>query len=383
MKQLLLLVFLTIVCGSLSHAKCSEPIVIEKELMITDLSVVNDARAIYPSGAWTFGRLMTELSPPGVHPSLFVKYWLEQWASVNAINGFSVQPRLNVNFLISLWPKNLDGTLNLDLAPFRLLAVVNRIDNQGVFTPGGAGEGRFVFGMVDGYGSPVPFTVIFEYLLPKTNSLSQKDWARMWHRLGNLPFGEDFNHELEKITNRFSIHGAYPGRINDSALNQIRTNEIVLSPSWEMREFNLNKGGWLIQSPTKQSPADIFNDDRPSGRLQELLNWISDHAQELDRGTAIIPNDMLGGAASSPMSWAEPLKNSTPDLARARTKFASLTCNGCHSIETRTNFLQVSPRFYFEKARLSPFVIGELEKRSKKLSDILCQNNFQPPVQVH
>src|SRR5262245_54484084 len=50
---------------------------IEKELLITDLSVVNDARSSGPDGAWSFGGLMRALLPQNA-PDL-VKQWLDSF----------------------------------------------------------------------------------------------------------------------------------------------------------------------------------------------------------------------------------------------------------------------------------------------------------------
>src|SRR5690606_792741 len=112
--------------------------------------------------------------------------------------------------------------LDLSKAPFRLLAIVNRIDlrsDGGGYGGGGviggpiraadapgamiapdamiapapmpvhAGEGRFVFGVLDPQGRPLPFTVIFEYELPASDPREVLGWARSWHALGEVPFG--------------------------------------------------------------------------------------------------------------------------------------------------------------------------------------------------
>jgi hypothetical protein len=60
-----------------AHAQAPAPsFVTEKELLITDLSVVNDARTLGPNGPWSFGGLMTRMAPTEAAAGQFVKDWL-------------------------------------------------------------------------------------------------------------------------------------------------------------------------------------------------------------------------------------------------------------------------------------------------------------------
>src|SRR5262249_7837156 len=79
-----------------------------RELMITDLSVVEDpVRTTWTSnpsneeqGAWTFGQLMASMS--GTHtPSDYVLSWLKTWETAQVVNGFTVAARPNVRTLIT------------------------------------------------------------------------------------------------------------------------------------------------------------------------------------------------------------------------------------------------------------------------------------------
>ena len=63
-----------------------------------------------------------------------------------------------------------------------------------------AGEGRFVFGVLDNGGQPLPFTVILEYEQIATSRAQLRGWAQQWHALGALAFGEPFNAALQQIT---------------------------------------------------------------------------------------------------------------------------------------------------------------------------------------
>ena len=132
--------------------------------------------------------------------------------------------------------------LDFSTAPFRLLAIMNRMDLR---QPGvQAGEGRFVFGVLDAAGNPLEFTVILEYALPGGTPEAIQRWARDWHELGQLGLSHpDYNAKLQALTDRFAKSGVMPGRPFGNALNQIRTNEVVLAEPWEMREFILTDGG--------------------------------------------------------------------------------------------------------------------------------------------
>src|SRR5262244_202074 len=76
-----------------------------RELMITDLSVVEDpVRTTWTSdpdqGNWTFGRLMADMA--GTHsPSDYVLNWLKTWETAQVVNGFTIAARPNVRTLIT------------------------------------------------------------------------------------------------------------------------------------------------------------------------------------------------------------------------------------------------------------------------------------------
>src|SRR5687767_12803017 len=54
-----------------------EPVV-ARELMITDLSVVNDARATGADGVWSFGGLIKAMAG-STAPGVFARDWLVLW----------------------------------------------------------------------------------------------------------------------------------------------------------------------------------------------------------------------------------------------------------------------------------------------------------------
>jgi len=202
----------------------------ERELLITAPTIVDSDAARFP-GAWSFGHLIQELvGAEGA--SACIREWLGTWQTAQTVNGQIVPARLGiVKEVIEPWQKR-DGydpdagkpwEPKVENAPFRLLAIVNRMDlcaaeqaqiaqliegawrvagkapifeqlltratvgtfpkqssstssvsqtsgygfNGSNFTGGSFGEGRLVFGAVDSSGAPMSsgWTLIFEYKL--------------------------------------------------------------------------------------------------------------------------------------------------------------------------------------------------------------------------
>ncbi len=336
---------------------CSD-VDIDRELMITDLSVVEDPSRTFdgcvgnPNGAWAFGTLMTHMAGDQ-DPGEFTLGWLEQWTMDQELNGFVSPARLSIeDQVIQPWMERSGGeSLDMAKAPFRLLAIVNRLDLRK--TDGGdfhAGEGRFVFGLVDVESGCMPreFVVIFEYGQPAATVAEIQDWAHAWHGLSAHGFGPDYNESLEAVTNGFTGPGADPSKPNGSSINQIRTNEIVLDGPWELREFRVQLGGQLAQVSVKQEPGDELKN------APELAEWINDNEADVLESTHVVPDHMLGPAAPVTGLWA-PVG---VDNDEARHKFALNTCSGCHQAETGAPFLHVGSRFPGEETPLSAFLVG-------------------------
>ena len=352
----------------------------ERELLITDLSVVEDpVRTTWDSpvgtpsrGVWTFGHLMADMAgaqPPGQ----FVLDWLREWESDQRFAGSTAPARASIRSLI-IDPWLIDSgcaagatecELDLEQAPFRLLAIVNRLDLRDAQLSGAggsedahtlhAGEGRFVFGVLGPAGERLRFTVIFEYTQPADTAAEVVAWAQRWHALGALPWGADFNARLETVTEGFAGAGASPGSPNGSAIAQVRTNEIALVSPWELREFRLTNQGDLVQVPVQQTP------DFGENGTNQLRNRIRSHASAILAGTYRVPPGQLGAAAPTPSSstfWDAP-GLATADLP-ARHQFSLSTCSGCHARETGTRFLHVGTREAGVASVLSGFLTGEV-----------------------
>lgn len=330
-----------------------------RELLINDTHVVEDPVRTTGLGAWTFGKLMTSMAG-GQSASAFVRSWLETWKTNQVVNGFTLPARPSIQSLvITPWETasgvGPGGALDLRKAPFRLLAIVNRVDLRNL--PNNAGEGRFVFGVLDGNGNPLQFTVILEYKLPGTTAAAVTQWAQDWHALGQTPITDPtFNTKLQAITDRFAGPNLAPGAPNGSSIGQVRTNEIALAPTWQLREFTLNAAGALVPATVKQTPDLSFNN------TAALANFINQNQTSILAGTFSVPltfnsQIFLGGNADVPSPttfWQAPGVTNND----ARQQFSLNTCSGCHAGETGTQFLQISPRFPGQAASLSDFLTG-------------------------
>ncbi len=389
----------------------------QKTLLVKDLTVVNDPVRTFdpctgmgtPMGAWTFGKLMTDMAnqtATGISPSDFAMRWLRTWTADQMINNDPVPKRPDVvSQIIQKWPKDSLGNLDMAKAPFRLLAIVNRLDLRGNVAYGGgvkdpcdpsceSGEGRFVFCFCDrqldnspgGYngggtttggtaagGRGKEFIVIMEYCIPHADCRMLHAYAQQWANLECLPWGPGYNAALENITKQFTSMNAMPNRPNGSALNQLRTNENLLDPNglWELREFALfrndSDANHLRPVTVKQTPRQDV-DGTPF--LQSYITGTApappNHSVPL--GWPLLPGGpkapLLGGRAiMQPVSFV----SGSPDWATSgasvnnmlRHDFALQTCNGCHSTETGARFTHVGCRLPGLEAPLSNFLIGD------------------------
>jgi hypothetical protein len=368
-----------------------------KTLLITNLSVVEDPTRTWDNagggtgtkmGAWTFGKLMTDMANTpvtGIDPSDFVLNWLRSWETNVVINFDTVSAVTNVQhsvvdpWLVASQSNGLPaGKLDLSIAPFRLLAIVNRIDLHGNTAYGAplphtadqpplGGEGRFVFGVTDMQGvQHFPFTVILEYGVPRNTCPDLQAWAQQWAALDSIAFGSSFNAALQAITDQFAAANANPAHLpNQSAINQVRANE-MMGFFWTLREWRLSVGGadagWLVESPVKQTPAMSLYE------TATLASFIADNSDMLCNSSVTIPltyngAPFLGGAAVDvPIGfpgffWNAP--SLAPSQNCARHSLSLNTCNGCHVGETRTSFLHISPRDQGTPSGLSGFLLGE------------------------
>ena len=381
-----------------------------KSLVITHLDVVEDDDRTFnpctgagtPMGPWTFGHLMTQMANQpvtGIHPSTFVLNWLNKWMDNQTVNGWTVAEREKIQTLvIDPWVAASGGPhrpLNLSIAPFKLLAIVNRVDlrNNTTYGGGDAGEGRLVFGVIDrtseGGIDPYPgtgskncretqFTVIFEYGIDR-QGCAIRNWGRQWHNLRNFVLGSPaYNAALQAITDQFTAAGVAPHKPNGSALNQLRTNEVELllgvskAPVWELREFKIGgeppvNPGQLEEVTVKLTPDLTRNE---TALLTDFvnLNTPSILTQTHDVPATFMGQRFLGGSSLAPRNPALPVDDDTnwdnpvggPFITnrQARHLFSLNTCNSCHTGETNTVFTHIKPVPFGTEAGLSGFMNG-------------------------
>jgi hypothetical protein len=347
-------------------------------LLINDPAVVNDPKRTFnpctnagtPMGKWTFGHLMSEMATgAGLQPAAFTRKWLRKWEVDQNVNDFIVPQRGQISTVINQWPK-INNQLDLAKSPFKLVAIVNRIDLRGnlIYGGGSAGEGRFVFALMDGNCNTRPFLVIFEYGIRRPSCPSVKAWGQQWQNLKNNPVGSPaYNAALEAITVQFTEAGTNQAQTpNHSSLNQLRTNEIALTSPWELREFRLSPiNGHLFEDTVKQTPDITLN------QTQTLADYTNANAPLIVQDKHVVPDDFagnpfLGGAAPvvpsagslGKMRWDGPAPQPSativgPPQANLRHHLSLNTCNSCHRDETGAVFTHVS-----QSGSLSGFLTG-------------------------
>jgi hypothetical protein len=347
-----------------------------RSLIIRHPSVVNDPTRTYdpctntgnPAGVWTFNHLMTEMANQpltGVAPAVFTRNWLRSWEVPQGINGWTVPARLAIQpKIITPWPL-LAGQLDMNRSPFKLVAIVNRLDlGRGSAPSGyggsGGGELRFVFAAVDKQGGGCSigrFLVIFEYEVPKRRCAEVKAWAQQWANLSLIALGSAaFNPALQALTQQVVLRNTMPAKPNGNAINQIRTNEIMLAAPWELREFRFLPTSTPLLGETTMAltPGD------PRNGTAAFANYINTNTAAILAGTYTVPPTWLGppflGAHSFIPVPATTFWNA-PGIANlnARHKFSLNTCGACHARETNTGFTHIN-----EFGGLSAFLSGPL-----------------------
>lgn len=333
-----------------------------------------------PNGVWTFKHAITGLANTpvtGISAEHFTRRWLRRWQTDLVVNDRPSLSRSGVSGFLDRWLTASGGTtLNLDRAPFRLLAFVNRIDLRENLTygAGSAGEGRLVFGAVDPANpcAPLLFTVIFEYGITRTGCLGLKAWAQQWFDLRNFTLGTpQYNAALEAITEQFVAANTDPTQFpNRSSLNQLRTNEFLNSP-WQLREFRLASDdadvGQLRQVTVKQNPRDDLN------RQQIIADYVNANSALILLNRHVVPPEFPvppGDPFLGPQSNADfadfwdglgPNPSTAITVPDSRERFSLNTCDGCHTGETATLFTHIKPQVNPGTAgSLSAFLSGPI-----------------------
>lgn len=308
-----------------------------KSLFITELKVVEDPDRTYnlvtgngnPIGAWTFGEMMKNMAGgmsqnPSqaeiIEMNLFLKEWIKSLYRPYQLNGKTAEARNLtdvIHFIIDPWLKKATGNSYaisitnwesfwddidtqsemeslLQHAPFKLTAIVNRLDLRGnsaySATVSNAGETRFVFSLIDPFTGQTPnhsntafvnvnyldwegMNVILEYGNPETNKCDVKQKAKDWIALSSYDWNnqsefDDYLAALQQLTDDVTSANANPNQPNGSAINQVRTNEKLLAATghnawagadWELRQYELDVNtGQLTNAPVTNVP---FSDE--------------------------------------------------------------------------------------------------------------------------
>jgi hypothetical protein len=385
-----------------------------QSLFITSPAVVQDpARTWDPctgagtkGGVWTFAHLIREMANgSGKTPEDFATDWLSLWLNDYVVNGDTVQARTAMfNQVIQPWAVasgvtatlvtdttghrsvNLTGPLDLDIAPFRLNAIVNRIDLGATANGGGgysgsttslpvtAGELRFIFNVVQpspwGAGTEAScgrkrFTTIFEYGVPGIGCKRVVSWAQQWASLQSFPgFTAGYLAQLQTMTESVVLHGADPAKGNQNAINQVRTNEIALAGPWELREFTLTdeqplfnidppSNGVLRKHTVAQTPNDgafgaggadptingFVNGPVTAGVALPVVNPLQCEASYTVPYLVGFTPFRGGNALIGPGHWNANSINAASPAAKicARHQFSLNTCQGCHQDDSGTN----------------------------------------------
>src|SRR5262245_9779505 len=401
------LVLLPVLLASPSHAvpapQTGPVIDPARELMITNLAVVEDPVRTAPGGCWHFGTLMKRMAGT-VPPEQFVDHWLNTFIQPQVVNGVPIdepQKALAFSEFRAAW-LNGGSTLDLNAAPFRLLAIVNRPDLVRV-TPEGItafGEMRFVYGAYwpGNPNDPRAFHVIFEYGVPSSSCGELQQWATNWHTLGSYtPGTRDYNLRLQVLTDSIPKPQVGSSRPNCSLLNQLRSNEFELDQDlslfWNLREWNIVAPiafqGQLESVTTKQTPH--FSFVKTTGGRAILREFLDQNRADILAGTHVVPDFFTSPTAGTvsfqtgdavnnsfhghphgggPFCcngtlWWSPGYQGAPEQptltvedANVRHGFALQTCSGCHQMETGSPFTMVSNRFAGTSSALSPFLTG-------------------------
>ena len=392
-----------------------DPELRSRSLMITDLGVIEDPDRTFnpctkkgnPKGVWTFGHLITEMANTpvsGISVTDFIQSWLEKWMKDQTINADNVPARTTIfNQVILPWlqksnPGAIITTANwktfpIDptLAPFRLLAIVNRLDLRGNsgYKISNAGEGRFVFGVLSTNCAPLRFTTILEYGIPKSTCKELHDFALQWWNLKSLvPGTAAYNSALQTITDQFTAAGTSPSKPNGSSLNQLRTNENSLARPWELREFMIREKAGFEEVTVKQEPALKFNSISGANvaNQQILAVYANTNQPSILDQTYVVPDiepisavNFLGGKAHTVTAnhfWdaATAIGPARINNDTVRHILSVNTCSGCHGGEANTSignlindpagishdpFLQIAPKPFGTKPTLAAFLTGD------------------------
>lgn len=218
-----------------------------------------------------------------------------------------------------------DPTYVLDPAntPFRLIAIMNRVDLATDACDERGGELRFVFtGRSPTTDAPLALTLIVEVPLPPSGT--RAGWARRFTQLDGLTQSELSIALAELVADVLE-------RVDPLSV-KLRTNERALgdpSSSWQMREFRPT----LMDGRVALRPSRLAFTPRADVDATELADHVSAPSGNgepfLD-----LPSELLALVTDIPsagFTW------NIPGLSEGtRAAVSRATCNGCHGGDTQS-----------------------------------------------
>lgn len=303
-----------------------------KALLVTDEALLAErSDGTRVDAPWSFRHLVETLTDPALG-SAVVQGWLASWqtTSTSAFDGnlpldvrASVKTEIACPWLRATPANGCDEacemcesqTYDLAKAPFRLLAIVNRLDlaetTTGCDTT--AAEGRFVF-VATRDGVVLPFSIIFEYGVAGAKAGEPSAWRALSSLQGN-----EYGNALEGLTRSFTD----PTMGRPPALKQLRTNE-GLGPNgaFELRQFALRNNA-LVPTALTNTALDSMNG------TSTLTKHVSDHAAQIFAGDNAITSVQRTAVSTLPRAdfrWTDPASRTSREM----DLFGLSTCNGCH-----------------------------------------------------
>lgn len=297
------LLFLSSACWQMGREE--ETVDPFRELEIVDDDVVSDERAKNANGgAWSFRHLAVETASGS-----------EDVAARVVERAFADAPAFAD--VLSSWPRDRAGYLDLSHAPMRLVAISNRIDlGSAPDAVSPAGEGRFVFAITRGPGDDdaseaTAATIILEYALAPARSPAE--WANDWHALGRVDDRDAYRRALESVTRSFTDR---PGAV----LAQVRASKRDESGHVALYELAFDGSGDLSRRGLRNTPSAAVANDAA------FQDWARAHEAEIRDGRHVLPPSFRADVADT----AVPTVAIAGAPEKIQHAFDAATCNGCH-----------------------------------------------------
>ena len=179
--------------------------------------------------------------------------WLDHWTQQIDDGGPPVGPEVSlIEDVRRAWGIAPSGSFEVGRAPFRLLAIVNRIDLARRAAEVGEVPMRFVAVPGTSGQPPAPFTVIVEL----TPAGSAADVAKRWKDLAAYALGTDaYNRRLASLLEDLISSALSRLAGGDRDAVRMRTAKQVSGLSmWSFREFQVERGRGPLLTTTKQTP---------------------------------------------------------------------------------------------------------------------------------